>query len=49
MSHPSVRAANQNTSLAPMLSDKEAFGADELFRLDDESGAVVAQLSVGGA
>jgi PhnB protein len=59
MSHPSKSAANQNTSLAPMLSVrrgakaiefyKEAFGADELFRLDNESGAVVAQLSVGGA
>jgi PhnB protein len=59
MSHPSKSAANQNTSLAPMLSVrrgtkaiefyKEAFGADELFRLDNESGAVVAQLSVGGS
>ncbi len=28
---------------------KAAFGADELFRLDDESGAVVARLSVGAA
>jgi len=28
---------------------KAAFGADELFRLDDENGAVVAQLSVAGA
>jgi PhnB protein len=59
MSHPSSSAANQSTSLAPMLSVrrgakaiefyKEAFGAEELFRLDNESGAVVAQLSVGGA
>ena len=59
MSHPSNSAANQNTSLAPMLSVrrgakaiefyKEAFGAEELFRLDNESGAVVAQLSVGRA
>jgi len=59
MSRPSNSAANQNTSLAPMLSVrrgakaiefyKEAFGAEELFRLDNESGAVVAQLSVGRA
>jgi PhnB protein len=28
---------------------KAAFGADERFRLDDESGAVIAQLSVGRA
>ncbi len=28
---------------------KEAFGAGELFRLDDETGAVVARLSVEGA
>jgi PhnB protein len=28
---------------------KAAFGATELFRLDAESGAVVAELSVGGA
>ncbi|MGB8768174.1 MAG: VOC family protein [Candidatus Korobacteraceae bacterium] len=28
---------------------KAAFGAGELFRLDDESGAVVARLSVGTA
>ena len=49
---------NQNTAIAPMLSVrngvraiefyKAAFGADELFRIDDESsGAVVARLSVG--
>src|SRR5271165_5183911 len=47
------------TSTAPMLSVrngakavefyKAAFGAGELFRLDDESGAVVARLSVGTA
>ena len=46
------------TAIAPMLSVrngvraikfyKAAFGADELFRIDDESsGAVVARLSVG--
>lgn len=47
------------TSIAPMLSVrggaqaidfyKAAFGAIELFRLDAESGAVVAQLAVQGA
>lgn len=46
-------------SIAPMLSVrrgataiefyKAAFGARELFRVDDESGAVVAQLDAGGA
>ena len=50
---------NAKTSIAPMLSVrkgaravefyKAAFGARELFRVDDESGAVVAQLSVEGA
>jgi PhnB protein len=47
------------TSIAPMLSVrngkgaiefyKKAFGADELFRVESESGEVVAQLSVSGA
>src|SRR5262245_63793881 len=47
------------TSIAPMLSVrkgakaiefyKAAFGADVLFRIDGESGEVVAQLSVDGA
>lgn len=47
------------TSIAPMLSVrngakaidfyKAAFGASELFRIDDESGAVVARLAVGEA
>ncbi|MGC4049634.1 MAG: VOC family protein [Paludibaculum sp.] len=50
---------NTKTSIAPMLSVrrgaqaidfyKSAFGATELFRLDAESGAVVAELSVEGA
>ena len=50
---------DQKTSIAPMLSVrngaravefyKAAFGAGELFRIDDESGAVVARLSVGEA
>jgi PhnB protein len=50
---------DQRTSIAPMLSVrngvkaiefyKAAFGARELFRIDAESGAVVARLSVGEA
>jgi PhnB protein len=49
----------QKTGIAPMLSVrngakavefyKAAFGAGELFRIDNESGSVVAQLSVGTA
>ena len=52
-------ANNPNTSIAPMLSVrngaraiefyKAAFGAGELFRVDDESGAVVARLAVDEA
>jgi PhnB protein len=52
-------AKPQKASIAPMLSVrrgvkaiefyKTAFGAGELFRVDDESGAVVARLSVGEA
>jgi PhnB protein len=52
-------AGDPKTVIAPMLSVrggaravafyKAAFGAGELFRLDDESGAVVARLSVGAA
>lgn len=48
-----------NTTLSPLLSVRRgaqsidfyqaAFGADVLFRIDDDSGAVVAQLSVAGA
>jgi PhnB protein len=47
------------TTIAPMLSVrsgakavefyKAAFGAGELFRIDSEDGAVVAQLTVGSA
>jgi len=47
------------TTIAPMLSVRngaraigfyrEAFGAEELFRIDGEGGAVVARLSVGAA
>lgn len=53
------KASHQKTAIAPLLSVrngaravefyKAAFGADELFRIDDGSGAVVARLSVGGA
>lgn len=49
----------QRTMISPMLSVrngaaavefyKKAFGAGELFRLDDPTGAVVARLSVDGA
>src|SRR6266851_8217841 len=56
MSEP---ANDSKTSIAPMLSVrrgaraiefyKAAFGAGELFRIDSESGAVVARLSVGAA
>lgn len=52
-------ANHQKTAIAPMLSVrngkraiefyKAAFGASELFRVDDASGAVVARLSVGAA
>ncbi len=50
---------SRKTSIAPMLSVrngakavdfyKAAFDASELFRVDDEGGAVVAQLAVEGA
>ena len=50
---------DRRTTIAPMLSVRDgaravefyktAFGAAELFRIDDESGAVVARLSVGSA
>jgi PhnB protein len=50
---------NQKTSISPMLSVrraakavefyKQAFGARELFRLDNEAGDVVAQLAMGDA
>ena len=59
MSLTSDNATDRKTSIAPMLSVrngakaiefyKAAFGAAELFRLDAESGAVVARLSVGPA
>jgi len=59
MSQSSENTKNPNTAIAPMLSVrrgaraiefyKAAFGAGELFRVDSESGAVVARLSVGAA
>jgi PhnB protein len=59
MGQESHSARDQKTAIAPMLSVrngvsaiefyKVAFGAGELFRVDDESGAVVARLSVGEA
>jgi PhnB protein len=58
MTNDSQKLNAVKTSIAPMLSVrngakavefyKAAFGATELFRLDDESGAVVAQLAVNG-
>jgi PhnB protein len=57
MDNPSV--SNPETSIAPLLSVrrgaqaidfyKTALGATELFRIEDEDGAVVAQLSVDRA
>jgi PhnB protein len=50
---------NMKAQIAPLLSVrrgasaidfyKKAFGADELFRIEDDKGEVVARLSVGGA
>jgi PhnB protein len=52
-------APNQRVALSPLLSVrnglhaiefyKTAFGADELFRVDDGQGSVVARLSIGKA
>jgi PhnB protein len=59
MSDDASAATPLKTSIAPMLSVrngkkavdfyKAAFGAGELFRIESETGAVVAQLSVGEA
>jgi len=59
MTTASQTAKIEKTSIAPMLSVrkgakaidfyKAAFGASEAFRHDDESGSVVARLSVEGA
>lgn len=57
MPEPPAPALDPNTAITAMLSVREgakavefyklAFGATELFRVDSESGAVVAQLAVG--
>jgi PhnB protein len=59
MSHNASTATAQSTAIAPLLSVrngaraiefyKAAFGADLLFRIDNEKGEVVARLSVNGA
>ena len=59
MANDAQNTRDRKSSVAPMLSVrrgaaavdfyKAAFGAVELFRMDDESGAVVAQLAVNGA
>ncbi len=59
MSDDPQKAKNQKTAIAPLLNVrngakaiefyKAAFGADELFRVEDDSGKVVAQLSAAGA
>jgi PhnB protein len=59
VSHYPESARDPKTTIAPMLSVrsgakaiefyKAAFGAGELFRLDNENGEVVARLSVGAA
>ncbi|MGB7846187.1 MAG: VOC family protein [Candidatus Acidiferrum sp.] len=59
MEHDIGSGKGRRISIAPMLSVRNgakaiefyeaAFGAGELFRVDNESGAVVAQLSVGQA
>src|SRR5277367_5762024 len=59
MSHIPAGAGAAKTSIAPMLSVRrgaaaiafytQAFGAAELFKVESESGEVVARLSVEGA
>jgi PhnB protein len=59
MSDPAESVRDPKITIAPMLSVrhgaraiefyKAAFGAGELFRIDSESGEVVARLSVGAA
>ncbi len=59
MKHHSEATGNERTVLAPLLSVrrganaiefyKKAFGAAELFRVEDEKGEVVARLSLNGA
>ncbi len=59
MKHQPRGVGGQRAAIVPMLSlrhgaraiafYKAAFGADELYRIEDERGDVVAQLSVAGA
>jgi PhnB protein len=59
MARPPAKEKKLQTTIAPMLSVRDgaravefyktAFGAKELFRIDGEDGAVLAQLAVGGA
>ena len=59
MSDQPQSGKGQKTAIAPMLSVrrgaraiefyKSAFGADELFRVEDDKGEVVARLAVEGA
>jgi PhnB protein len=59
MSHEPTCTGNPKTAISPMLSVrggkraiefyKNAFGAGELFRVESETGEVVARLSVGPA
>lgn len=59
MTNHSKPAQSQKTTIAPLLSVRQganaiefyqrAFGADVLFRVDNEQGEVVARLSVDGA
>ena len=59
MSHKSKPAKEQKTNIAPLLSVRRgakaiefyraAFGAAELFRIEDDKGEVVARLAVDGA
>jgi PhnB protein len=49
MSTDPKKARNQKTAIAPMLSVRKGASAIEFFRIDAESGAVVARLSVEGA
>jgi PhnB protein len=59
MSDDHQKAEPKKTAIAPMLSVRNgvkaiefyraAFGADEVFRIDSDTGEVVARLSVAGA
>jgi len=59
MNHDTHDARKQETAIVPMLSVRRgataiafyeaAFGAEELYRIESEDGAVVAQLAVKGA